>query len=112
MKTKEPSQRNEELRLKQMSVRQEKKPRGRESWREEARQRNREEWFVGGDPEKLLFSEHGGLVRQHLAVGSKQQTLNQFFTACPNRLTHIHVDARKDIHTIETTNKQTMPDTL
>lgn len=71
-----------------MSVRQKKKKaRGTESWREKDRQRKREEWFVGGDLEKLLFSEHGGLVRQHLAVSSKQQTLNQSFTACPNRLT-------------------------
>lgn len=70
-----------------MSVRQEKNPRGTESWREGDRQRKREEWLVGGDLEELLFSEHGGLVRQHLAVGSKQQTLNQSFTACPNRLT-------------------------
>lgn len=39
--------------------------------REEDRQRKREGWLVGGDLEELLFSEHRGLVRQHLAVGSK-----------------------------------------
>lgn len=94
-----------------MSVRQEKKPRGAESQRERKtdRQRKREEWFVGGDLEKLLFSEHGGLVRQHLAVGSKQQTLNQSFTACPNRLTQTCTRGlKKDIHTVATTNKQTL----
>lgn len=82
-----------------MSARREEEPRDRESWREEARQRNREEWLVGGDPEKLLFSEHGGLVRQHLAVGSKQQTLNQFFTACPKRLIHTHTLAQEGTYT-------------
>lgn len=71
-----------------MSVRQEKKPQGTESWKEE--DGNREEWLVGVDLGELLFSEHGGLVKQHLAVGSKQQSLNQSFRACPNRLTQPH----------------------
>lgn len=62
-----------------------------------------------GDLEKLLFSEHGVLVRQHLAVGSKQQTLNQSFTACPNRLkeTHTHTDTTKVLE--ESSNKQRIP---
>lgn len=93
-----------------MSVRQEKKPRGGESRREEGRQRKREEWFVGGDLEKLLFSEHGGLVRQHLAVGSKQQTLNQSFTARPNRLAQTRTHGHKKENTHSGSHKQT--DTL
>lgn len=62
--------------------------------------RQTEQWLVGGDLEELLFSEHRGLVKQHLAAGSKQPTLNQSFTACPNRLTQTHAWAQKEeVHT-------------
>ncbi len=69
-----------------MRRRQEKKQRGT-SHRERKTDTEREQQLVGEDLEELLFSEHGALVRQHLVAGSKQQTLNQSFTAFPNRLT-------------------------
>lgn len=56
-----------------MSVRQEPKPRRAGPWGEGDRHKEPEECLVGGDCEKLLFSEHRGVSEQRLAVASKQQ---------------------------------------
>lgn len=54
-----------------MSVRQEQQPKRTELRGEEDRQKETAECLVGGDHEKLLFPQHRGLVRQHLAAASK-----------------------------------------
>lgn len=75
-----------------MRVKQEKKPRGLRSWREEDRQRKRERWLVGGGPWRALVL-WTWRVSEASALGSlfkaKKKTLNQSFTACPTRLTHM-----------------------